>query len=111
MSAGILRPGDKVDIYVHSAGAAGDQLALVFSNKEIKAVGNLNATPDQAAGPTLIFIDTPQNALVLKFIETMNPYLLIRSVDDGEDPRLTDLVTQPYVCQRFRLQCAVGAPR
>ena len=112
MSAGILRPGDKVDIYVRSAGVAGEQLALVYSNKEIKAFGNLNATDSKAAAsPTLIFIDTPQNALILKFIETMNPYLLIRSADDGEDPRLTDLVTQTYICQRFRLQCALAAPR
>ena len=38
-----------------------------------------------------------------KFIESMNPFLLIRSADDGEDPRRTDLVTQEYMSARFGL--------
>lgn len=104
ISAGILRPGDKVDIYVKAPGASGEQLALIFSNKELKAVGNITQTDKAAASPTLLFIDTPQNALVLKYIESMNPYLLIRSAEDGDDPRRTDLVTQDYIIARFGLQ-------
>jgi len=108
--AGILRPKDRVDIYVKAPGVGGDQLALIFSNKEIHAIGDLKQTETATPSPTMLFIDTPQNALVLKFIETMNPFLLIRSAEDGEDPRRTDLVTQNYICQRFGLQC-VAAPR
>jgi Flp pilus assembly protein CpaB len=103
--AGILRPKDRVDIYVRAPGIGGEQLALIFSNKEIHAIGDLKQTESAAPSPTLLFIDTPQNALVFKFIEAMNPFLLIRSAEDGDDPRRTDLVTQNYVCQRFGLQC------
>lgn len=110
ISAGILRPKDRVDIYVKAPGVGGEQLALIFSNKEIHAIGDLKQTDTASPSPTMLFVDTPQNALVLKFIETMNPFLLIRSAEDGDDPRRTDLVTQNYICQRFGLQC-VGAAR
>lgn len=111
ITAGILRPKDRVDIYVKAPGIGGDQLALIFSNKEIHAIGDLTKTDTASPSPTLLFIDTPQNALVFKFIETMNPFLLIRSAEDGEDPRRTDLVTQNYVCQRFGLQCLAPGAR
>lgn len=111
IAAGILRPKDRVDIYVKAPGIGGDQLALIFSNKEVHAVGDIKQTETAAATATLLFVDTPQNALVFKFIETMNPFLLIRSAEDGEDPRRTDLVTQSYVCQRFGLQCPPPGPR
>ena len=105
ITAGVLRPGDRVDIYARTAGACGEQMALVFPNKEIKAIGTYTQTTGAAASsPTLIFVDTPQNALVLKFLETMNPFLLIRSVEDQDDPRRTDLVTKDYVAARFGLQ-------
>ena len=110
ISAGVLRPGDKVDIYVKTPGTSGDQLAMIFFNKEIKAIGSISQTDQAAPSPTLLFIDSPQDALVLKFIESMNPFLLVRSVEDGGDARLTDPVTQDYIISRFHLQ-RPAAPR
>ncbi len=108
-SAGILRAGNKVDIYVKAPGLNGDQMALIFSNMEIKAIGDLNtgtkdsAAKDAAPSATLIFITTPQDALVLKFLESMNPFLLLRAAGDDQVIK-TDLVTQDYIAARFGLQ-------
>ncbi|MBI2886154.1 MAG: flagella basal body P-ring formation protein FlgA [Chloroflexi bacterium] len=108
VSAGILRPGDKVDIYVKTAGVAGDQIALIFSNMEIKAIGDLSQTEEaKAASSTLIFVVTPQEAVVLKFLENLNPFFLLRAAGDEQVLR-TDLVTMDYIVARFGLQRPVG---
>jgi len=111
-SAGILKAGNKVDVYVKAPGINGDQMALIFSNMEIKAIGDLNTgtkesgAKEVAPSATLIFITTPQDAIVLKFLETMNPFLLLRAAGDDQVIR-TDLVTQDYIAARFGLQRVV----
>lgn len=106
-TAGILKPGNKVDIYVKAPGINGDQMALIFSNMEIKAIGDLNTgTKDALPSATLIFITAPQDAIVLKYLETMNPFLLLRAAGDDQVIK-TDLVTQDYIAARFGLQRVV----
>lgn len=104
VTAGVLQPGDKVDIYVKAPGINSDQIALIFSNIEIKAIGNLSTAGGEAPpSPTLIFVAPPQDALVLKYLETLDPFLLLRAAGDEETLR-TDLVTMDYLVARFRLQ-------
>jgi Flp pilus assembly protein CpaB len=108
VTAGVLRPGDKVDIYIKAPGINSDQIALIFSNIEIKAIGRLATAGGEAPpSPTLIFIVPPQDALVLKYLEGLGPFLLLRAAGDVETIR-TDLVTMDYLVQRFRLQRAGG---
>lgn len=103
VAAGVLRPGNKVDMYVKTPGANGDQIARIFSNLEIKAIGTLAQTEEATASPTLIFVTSPQDALVLKFLETMNPFFILRAAGDDQEIR-TDLVTIDYLIARFGLQ-------
>lgn len=108
VSAGILRPGNKVDIYVKAPGVSSEQMALIFSNMEIKAIGDLTQTDEtKAASSTLIFIVSPQDAVVLKYLETMNPFFLLRAAGDDQ-PLKTDLVTMDYIVARFGLQRALA---
>ncbi len=104
VTAGVLQPGDKVDIYVKAPGITSEQIALIFSNIEIKAIGKLSTAGGAASpSPTLIFVVPPQDALVLKYLETLEPFLLLRAAGDEETLR-TDLVTMDYLVARFRLQ-------
>lgn len=102
ITAGILQPGDGVDIYVRLPGPAGDQIALVYENKQVKAIGSLART-DAAPGPTLLFEVPPQEALYLKFIESLNPFLLVRSVEDGEGSRKTRAVDIDRIYDDFTI--------
>lgn len=108
IATGILKPGNKVDIYVKTAGATSEQIALIYSNIEIKAIGNLSQTEDAPPSPTMIFEVTPQDALVLKYLETMSPILLLRAAGDETVIR-TDLVTMEYIIARFQLQRPAAA--
>lgn len=104
IQAGAVKPGSRVDVIVRTPGATSDQIAPVFRNIQIRAIGSVN--PDtEKAGNTLIFAVPPQDALVLKYIEAMNPDLVLRSAADGpnENPG-TDLVTQDYIINKYKLQ-------
>lgn len=102
ISAGALRAGSMVDIIIRTPGAAGDQIAPIFRNIRVRAVGNID--PTQTANSTsLIFAVSPQDALILKFLESMSPDLLLRAAGDTESSP-TDLVTQEYMIRRFRLE-------
>ena len=103
VAAGILQPGNKVDIYVKAPGLTSDQMALIYSNVEIKAIGDLTKTTEALPSATLIFVVEPQQALVLKYLESLNPFLLIRAAGDDQVIR-TDLVTMDYIVSRFGLQ-------
>lgn len=106
ITAGLLRPGNKVDIYVRVAapgGVAGsEQFALLYPNLEIKAIGTLAQTEEAAPSSTLIFMVPLQDAVVLKFLETMNPFLLVRAASDEQDYIKTDVVSLEYI--RSKLQ-------
>lgn len=103
VATGILQPGNKVDIYVKAPGLTSDQMALIYSNVEIKAIGDLTKTNEATPSATLIFVVEPQQALVLKYLESLNPFLLIRAAGDDQVIR-TDLVTMDYIVSRFGLQ-------
>lgn len=106
VGAGVLRSGSMVDIIVRTPGAVGDQIAPIFRNIRVRAVGNIDPTA-AAAGSTLIFAVSPQDALILKFVESMNPDLLLRAAGDTESSP-TDLVTQEYMIRRYRLERTAG---
>ncbi len=107
IQAGAVHPGDRVDIIVKAPGTLGDQIAPVFRNIEVKAIGTISTStasdPKALAGGTLIFAVPPQDALILTFIESMNPRVLLRAAGDNENPP-TDLVTIEYIASRFGLQ-------
>ena len=112
ITAGILQPGDRVDIYVRAPWQEGEQIALIYPNMEIKAIGKLTQTAQAAPSATLVFVVEPQVALYLKFIENMNPFLLLRAASsDPEDTEInTDIATIDQIYKEFQLQRAPGAP-
>lgn len=107
IQAGAVHPGDRVDIIVKAPGTLGEQIAPVFRNIEVKAIGTISASaasdPKALAGGTLIFAVPPQDALILTFIESLDPRVLLRAAGDNENPP-TDLVTTEYISSRFGLQ-------
>jgi len=105
VAAGILQPGNKVDIYVKAPGLTSEQMARIYSNVEIKAIGDLTKTQEATPSAILIFVVEPQQALVLKFLESLNPFLLLRAAGDDDVIR-TDPVTMDYIVNNFGLQRA-----
>ena len=106
--AGAIKAGARVDIIVKTPGATSEQIAPIFRNIQIRGIGSVN--PDGAGsgtGTTLIFAVEPQQALELKFLESMNPDLMLRAAGDS-DIRSTDLVTQDYILNKYRLQRPSG---
>ncbi|MSQ10722.1 MAG: hypothetical protein EXR52_06935 [Dehalococcoidia bacterium] len=114
ITAGILKQGDRVNIFIKVPGAGGDQVAQVFPSTsfqntpkplEIKAIGNLSQAGDApgAASPTMIFQVSPREAIVLKLLETMNPFFLIHPAVDKDNPTIrADVLTSEQV------QLAIG---
>ncbi|MSQ15513.1 MAG: hypothetical protein EXR50_06590 [Dehalococcoidia bacterium] len=105
--AGAVHAGDRVDIIVKAPGTLSDQIATIFRNIEIKAIGSISTAastdPKALAGGTLIFAVTPQDALILTLIETLDPRVLLRAAGDNEDPPV-NVVTTEYIYGRFGLQ-------
>lgn len=114
ISAGILKPGDRVNIFVKVPGPNGEQVAQVFPNAnfqpvpkplEIKAIGNVAQTADapQQPTPTMIFQVSAREAVVLKLLESMNPFFLVHPAVDKDNPTIrADVLTAEQV------QLAVG---
>lgn len=106
VGSGAVKPGDRVDIAVQTEGASGVQIARIkdFRNIEIKALGTLAAGEAGVPGSTqFIFEVTPEEALILKFLETMNPFMLLRGAGDTEK-RDTNLITIDYIINLYGLQ-------
>lgn len=110
-STGALRPGDAVDLVVTMPGARGTQVAYTMQNLKIYSIGsvaakapaNPAAPATTAAGTLFIFEVTPQDALIMKYLETLNVDLVLRAAaDDQLVP--TEPVTLDYVINRYRLQ-------
>ncbi|MBI4497513.1 MAG: hypothetical protein HY689_06420 [Chloroflexi bacterium] len=107
IKAGALKAGSRVDIVVRAPGVNGEQLRPVFRNIQVRGVGS--ALPGQeAAGGSLIFTVPPQEALILKFLESLNPFLLLRAAGDSENIAV-ELVTLDYIITRFGLQRPTGS--
>lgn len=104
VGSGAVKPGDHVDIIVRSEGANGIQIAPIFRNIEIKAMGSIGAGEAGVAGSTqFVFEVVPQDGLILKFLETLNADILLRAAGDAVNPQ-TDLVTIDYIINRYGLQ-------
>lgn len=105
IQAGAVHPGDRVDIIVKTPGTLGEQIAPIFRNIEIRAIGSvaITADPKAVASGTLIFAVPPQEALILTFIESMEPRIILRAAGDNENSP-TDLVTTEYIASRYGLQ-------
>jgi hypothetical protein len=114
ITAGILKVGDRVNIFIKVPGAGGDQVAQVFPSAafqgnpkplEIKAIGNLSTPADAATAPspTMIFQVSPREAIVLKLLETMNPFFLIHPAVDKDNPTI-----RADVLSSEQVQLAVG---
>ena len=108
IAAGILKTGDRVNVFIKVPGAGGDQVAQVFPSNnraiqpngpkplEIKAIGTLAPLlADAPAVPsaTMIFAVTPQEAIILKLLETLNPFFLIQGAADKDNVLQTNVVT------------------
>lgn len=116
LGSGAIRPGDKVDIVVNSpgspaSGAKSNQVSPTFRNLQIVAIGTVAQAKAGAPAPpatgaaasTLIFMVTPQEALELKFLETMGVDLLLRAAGDEAVPA-TQLVDIDYIVDKYRLE-------
>ena len=108
ITAGILKAGDRVNIFIKVPGPNGEQVAQVFPSAafqpqpkplEIKAIGSLSQTTETTTtSPTMIFQVTAREAVVLKLLETMNPFFLIHPAADGDRPTIrTDVLTTDQI--------------
>ncbi len=125
IAAGLLKPGDRVNIFIKVAGGAGEQVAEVFPSSnpliqpqprplEIKAIGNFSQTTEAAPSTTMIFQVSPREAIVLKLLENLNPFFLVHPAVDKDNPTIrTDVMTSDQVQQAVGLRPAGGgaAPR
>lgn len=106
MSTGAVRAGDTVDLIVNSPGSNGNQVAPTMQNLKIYAIGSLNAagkggTP--ASATLFIFQVTPQDALILKYLESMNMDIFLRAA--GDDTAIpTEPVTMDYIVNKYKIQ-------
>ncbi|MCX6020141.1 MAG: hypothetical protein NTZ05_00115 [Chloroflexi bacterium] len=87
------------------------QIAPIYRGIRVRGIGSLDPTITTAEVGSLIFAVPAQDALILKFIENMNPDLLLRAAGDTGNAA-TDLVTQDYMVRRYNLErpLAAGSP-
>ncbi|GEM_PF-2506331 len=125
ISAGLLRPGDRVNIFIKVAAGAGEQIAEVFPSNnpliqpqpkpmEIKAIGNFSQTTEAAASTTMIFQVSAREAIVLKLLENLNPFFLVHPAVDKDNPTIrTDVMSSDQIQRAVGLGPAGGgaAPR
>jgi hypothetical protein len=108
ITAGILKAGDRVNIFIKVPGPNGEQVGQVFPSTtfqpqpkplEIKAIGTLAQTGETTTtSPTMIFQVTAREAVVLKLLETMNPFFLIHPAVDKDQPTIrTDVLTTDQI--------------
>ncbi|MDO8674099.1 MAG: Flp pilus assembly protein CpaB [Dehalococcoidia bacterium] len=107
ISSGAVRAGDVIDLIVNTPGSNGNQVAPTMQNLRIYAIGSVlaGAKAGAGAGPSNLFLFqvTPQDALILKFLETLNVDMVLRAAgDDVIVP--TEPVTIDYLVNKYRLQ-------
>ncbi|MBI2865004.1 MAG: Flp pilus assembly protein CpaB [Chloroflexi bacterium] len=105
ISSGAIHAGDVVDLVVIAPGTNSNQVATTMQALKIFAIGSVGAgaKAGQGAGTLFLFEVSEQDALVLKYLETLNVDMVLRAA--GDDAKAaTDPVTIDYLVEKYRLQ-------
>lgn len=113
LTAGAIHPGDTVDLIVRVPGPDGQPVvATTMQNLKVYDIGtvapprtssNAAATPGPSS-PVFIFAVSPEDALVLKYLETLSPDLVLRSAADRDKgPEQRPIIDYGYLRQRYGL--------
>lgn len=109
LTAGAIRKGDTVDLIVKVPGPNGVAIATTMQNLKVYDIGSLQPSKADAgapanSSPVFIFQVAPEEALELKFLETLSPDLVLRSAaDQKEGPQRRPLIDMEYMANRYGL--------
>ncbi|TAK34468.1 MAG: Flp pilus assembly protein CpaB, partial [Chloroflexota bacterium] len=120
LSTGAIQTGDSVDVVLQLDSASGPAVVVTYQNLKVYGMGTVAPTKSGSnsiavgEGPklALIFAVTPQEAAELKFLESLNPDLFLRSVADRDGaPYSTQKVDMTYILNKYRLDASIMPPR
>jgi Flp pilus assembly protein CpaB len=118
LTAGAIRKGDTVDLLVKVPGPNGTVIATTMQNLKVYEIGTVekpkagtDAAPASAGVSNFIFQVTPEEALELKYLETLSPDLVLRSsLDQREPPRQRPLIDMEFLANKYGLPLAKTGP-
>lgn len=105
VNSGAVFEGDSIDVFVQTPGTSGTQIAYTMRNLKILYSGSVSGEPvrRRAVSTQLFFAVSPQEASILKFLETLNPNFNLRRAGD-EDIVPAQIVDMNFIVSTYGLQ-------
>ncbi|MBI3979190.1 MAG: Flp pilus assembly protein CpaB [Chloroflexi bacterium] len=114
LTAGAIRPGDTIDLIVKVPGPDGQPVvATTMQNLKVYEIGSVATSPKPgtaaaaappSSSPVFIFVVTPDEALELKYLETLAPDLILRAAADRErEPDQRAIIDFEFFVQKYGL--------